>query len=62
MFKKLPVNEVHFVIAHYCIAIILKTKKKYTADIGYVNIKFQIFISGVVRESLVEKEQLVRIL
>ena len=62
MFKKLPVNEVHFVIAHYCIAIILKTKKKHNVDIGYVNIKFQIFIYCVVRELIVEKEQLVRIL
>ena len=43
MFKKLPLNEVHFVIAHYCIVIILKTEKKHTVDILYVNIKFQIF-------------------
>ena len=30
-------------IAHYCIVIILKIEKKHTADISYVNLKFQIF-------------------
>ena len=43
MFNKLPVNEVHFVIAHYCIVVILKTEKKHTVDILYVNVKFQVF-------------------
>ena len=40
--KKLRV-KFHFIIAQYCIAIILKTEKKHTADILYVIVKFQIF-------------------
>ena len=43
MFNKTPVVEVHFIIAHYCIVIILKIEKKHTVDILYVNVKFQIF-------------------
>ena len=40
--KKLRV-KFHFIIAQFCIVIILKTEKKHTADILYVIVKFQIF-------------------
>ena len=51
MFNKIPVSEVWFIIAHYCIVIILKIEKKHTVDILYVNVKFQFFFlscNGVV--------------
>ena len=40
---KLVVYQKSKCIAHYCIVIILKIEKKHTADILYVNLKFQIF-------------------
>ena len=73
MFNELPVNKVYFVIANYCIVIILKIEKKHTVDILHVNVKFQIFYflccKGVVsrergneRLSIVARELIVSLL